>query len=249
MNRTLFVLKTGSTFPDLAEAHGDFDDWVVDGLGLTSESVSVFDAQGPDPFPDPDVVAAVVVTGAHDMVTEQAPWSETASAWLRDLVERQVPTLGICYGHQLLAHALGGEVGYHPQGSEVGTVSISLLPAGRKDTLLASLPPTFPAYATHAQSVLRLPSDAVRLAKSEFDPNHAFRVGDCAWGVQFHPEYSEAVIREYIDRQRELLAKQGQIAEQLIEEIEPSPAGRILQRFGQLFETRFSMAKQSQTHI
>ena len=76
-------------------------------------------------------LAAVVVTGAHDMVPEHALWSETASAWLRELVGRQVPTLGICYGHQLLAHALGGEVGYHPRGSEVGTVSVTLLPAGQ----------------------------------------------------------------------------------------------------------------------
>jgi GMP synthase (glutamine-hydrolysing) len=248
MQRTLVILKTGSTFPDLVEQHGDFEDWVAEGLALANESVSVFDAQGPNPLPNPDALAAVVVTGAHDMVTEHALWSETASAWLRELVGRQVPTLGICYGHQLLAHALGGEVGYHPRGSEVGTVSVTLLPAGRKDALLGAMPRTFPAYATHAQSVLELPSGAVRLAESEFERNHAFRVGECVWGVQFHPEFSEPVIRHYVDRQRDLLAKQGQTAEQLIEAIEPSPAGRILQQFGQLFEKRFAPAKRSQAH-
>jgi GMP synthase (glutamine-hydrolysing) len=248
MRRSLVILKTGSTFPDLTEKHGDFEDWVEAALGLPGESIHVVDAHEPDPLPDGAAVSAVVVTGAHDMVTDRAPWSETASAWLRDMVEWNVPTLGICYGHQLLAHALGGEVGYHPRGSEVGTVSITLLPAGHEDVLLGALPPTFPAYATHAQSVLQLPSRAVRLAESEFEPNHAFRIGDCAWGVQFHPEFSEPVIRHYIDRQRDMLAKQGEDADEILRTVEPSPTRKILEGFGRFVDRRSASAIRPGAH-
>ena len=60
------------------------------------------------------------------MVSEREPWSERAAEWLREVAQRGIPLLGICYGHQLLAHALGGRVGANPQGREIGTVEVGL---------------------------------------------------------------------------------------------------------------------------
>ena len=234
MPRSVVILKTGSTFPDLARKYGDFEHWVENGLALTDGSTYVVDSRNADVLPDPRSVTATVITGSHDMVTEVSQGIESTSVWLRDLVAERVPILGICYGHQLLAHALGGEVGYHPQGLDVGTATVRCLPAGREDPLLSALPPTFPAYVTHAQSVLKLPPGAVRLAETEFEPNQAFRVGDLTWGVQFHPEFSAPVLRYYIAKQSERLADQGQDADQLIQAVLPSPAGRLLERFGEL---------------
>ena len=142
-------------------------------------------------------IAGVVVTGSHSMVSDREPWSEAAAAWLRDAVAAEVPVLGICYGHQLLAHALGGEVGYHPQGIELGTVPVSLHDAAQDDPLFAGLPTQFDAQAAHRQSVRRLPEGATLLAGNHFEPHHAFRFGTRAWGVQFHPEFGEAATRAY----------------------------------------------------
>lgn len=228
------ILKTGSTFSDLALKYGDFEHWVEDGLALPEGSTRVIDSRSGDGLPDPISVTAVVITGSHDMVTEAPRGIQRASDWLNALVTHQVPVLGICYGHQLLAHALGGEVGDHPQGVDVGTTTIRCLPEGRKDPLLGAMPSTFPAYVTHAQSVLKLPLGAVRLAETAFEPNQAFRVGDRAWGVQFHPEFSEPVIRYYIAKQRDRLAEQGEDADRLIQSVVSSPAGRLLKRFGRL---------------
>ena len=83
------------------------------------------------------------------MVTERPDWSERSAAWLRDAAHAGMPLFGICYGHQLLAHALGGEVGYNPAGREMGTIGLELHPHAGDDPLFAGLPRAVPR-AGHA---------------------------------------------------------------------------------------------------
>src|SRR5690606_38861481 len=106
--------------------------------------------------------------------------------------------LGVCYGHQLLAHALGGRVDDHPAGREVGTVELELDAAGEGDALFGATPAKFRAHATHRQSVLELPPGATVLARSAHDPHHAVRYAPTAWGLQFHPEFSVGIMRGYL---------------------------------------------------
>jgi GMP synthase (glutamine-hydrolysing) len=228
------ILKTGSTFAALARRAGDFEDWILSALGLPAERVRVIDARTVAALPPAARTGAVVVTGSPEMVTDEPAWSLAAAAWLRGLVENGVPVLGICYGHQLLARALGGDVGWSPRGREIGTVRVRVLESARHDALLGALPPRFPAYVSHSQTVLRLPPGAKRLARSEAEPNQAFRVGERAWGVQFHPEFSETVMRAYIEHHREELAAEGADANALLSAVAPSPAARLLGRFAEL---------------
>lgn len=232
MKDPLIILKTGSTYPEIFAKYGDFEDWMKAGLDLPEGKTEVLNAQDLILSPDNHGAAAVVVTGAVEMVTDHAPWSEAAAEWLAGLYEDGVPILGVCYGHQLLAHALGGDIGYHPAGREIGTVTIHKLPAAEDDPLLADLPESFPAQATHAQSVLTLPKGAIRLASSDVDLNAAFRIGERAWGVQFHPEFSADVMRMYVDIQGAVIREQGQEPEAVREAVQSSPARRILERFG-----------------
>ena len=69
------------------------------------------------------------------MVTQHLQWSERIAEWLPEAAERQIPTLGICYGHQLLAYALGGKAGNNPQGPEFGTVDVHLTKKAQNDLL------------------------------------------------------------------------------------------------------------------
>jgi GMP synthase (glutamine-hydrolysing) len=141
--------------------------------------------------------------------------------------------LGICFGHQLLAQALGGVVDWQPGGREIGTREITLLPEAEGDPLLAVLPRVFDAHCSHAQSVFTLPHGSVCLARSESDPNHAFRHGEHTWGIQFHPEFSVFAMRAYIEAHREDVTEQGLDVDQLIASVRPSQADLILNRFGQ----------------
>lgn len=232
----LLILKTGSTHPHIREQLGDFDDWIAEGLrqgGATA--IETHDAQQQALTAPPTAFSGVVLTGSHSMVSEREPWSEALVPWLQAAVAAGTPLLGICYGHQLLAHALGGEVAHHPQGVEIGTVAVERHAASADDPLLGRLPERFPAQAVHWQSVRRLPSDAVLLAGSAHEAHHAFRVGQRAWGVQFHPEFSDEALRAYLDGLGPTLAQQGLDAAQIANALRPTPeAASVLPRFAQL---------------
>ena len=144
----------------------------------------------------------MLVTGSAAFVTDHAEWSERSAAWLRQTAHDDVPVFGICYGHQLIAHALGGQVGDNPTGREMGTVHLDLDPQAADDPLFAGLPARFPAQATHLQSVLQLPDNATLLARSEQDGTHAFRWGERVWGLQFHPEVDEPLIERWRTQRR-----------------------------------------------
>ena len=183
----------------------------------------------------PDDPAGIVITGSHTMVTERRDWSERAAEWLNDAVHARVPVLGICYGHQLLAHALGGEVADNPKGREFGTVEVSLSETMRDDALLGGLPRQIRVHVGHTQSVLRLPEGAVRLASNPWDINQAVRFGPAAWGVQFHPEFDAEIIREYVGHYRGLLSAEGQDTERILSCVVDEPAGKqVLRKFAAL---------------
>lgn len=237
--KPLVIIKLGDTFPDLAARHGDFEDWIRSGLGKVGVPVEVVDPRQDLALPANEDVAAAIVTGSHAMVTDHALWSAATAFWLCKLVLHDIPVLGICYGHQLLAHALGGQVGYHPQGIEIGTVPVRRTAAAANDRLFKDLPAEFPAQVVHRQSVLKLPRDAVLLAGNEFEPHQAFRVGDSAWGVQFHPEFSSAAMTGYIEHLAADLERDGRHPQQLQKQVSPtSAASQILHSFGALVEER-----------
>ena len=236
------ILKTGDVFPDLAKSEGDFADWIGAGLGLPAGQLRLLDPRTGAPLPPVSEVAGVVITGSPDMVTDAPSWHEPACEWLRSLVRDAVPVLGICYGHQLLAHAFGGEVGWNPLGREVGTVEVRKTQAADGDELLAPLPAAFPAHTSHRQSVIRLPGEAVPLAESDRDPVQAFRIGERAWGVQFHPEFREAVMHAYVRRNRDGIVADELDPEEIHANVRPSDAGRVLERFGEWLAGRNARA-------
>jgi GMP synthase (glutamine-hydrolysing) len=117
-----------------------------------------------------------------------APWLPAERDLTRSAVEGKVPLLGICLGAQVLAAAGGGTVlGAHGR-PERGSCAVTLRPEATGDALFAGLPGEFRVIQNHRDQITGLPPGAVRLAESDACPVQAFRVGERAWGVQFHPE-------------------------------------------------------------
>ena len=239
MRPRFYIIKIGTTFPATRKRFGDFDAWTLAAIGPAAVGTAVVDAEHNQPLPPADQCAGVAITGSHAMVTEELPWSLELERWIPSLLEAGVPLVGICYGHQLLAKAMGGEVRYHPRGREIGTVEIQLLPEAADDVLFGPLPPRFDAHVSHAQSVKRLPAGAVRLAENSFEPNHAFRLGNCAWGVQFHPEYDTGIMRSYIETQADELTRAGRDVPELLRGVTETPqAVGMLRNFARFVESR-----------
>lgn len=230
--KTLLIIKTGNTIASLRNQGEDFEDWFIAGSGLPASAFTVRSLFLGEPLPELGATAGIIVTGSPAYVTDLEPWNEIAAAYLRDAHDRSIPILGVCYGHQLLAWAFGGEVGFHPSGREIGSVQVELTPAAEQDALLGMLPVKFVAQVSHQQSVLSLPDQATLLAYNDFEPHHAFRIGDTSWGIQFHPEFSAQVTATYIEERRGDLVEEGHSPEQLLAQISASPeAASLIQHF------------------
>uniref|UniRef100_UPI003457554B glutamine amidotransferase n=1 Tax=Halomonas sp. TaxID=1486246 RepID=UPI003457554B len=236
MMKPLIILKTGDSFDDVIEHRGNFEQLFAIALNAPATlPINVVDARRADTLPAPESLRGAVITGSHAMVTDREVWSEALKPWLRQALAVDLPLLGVCYGHQLMADALGGEAGYHPAGRECGSFSIQLDAAASDDPLFAELPPAFPAHLTHSQTVLKAPAGATVLARNAHDPHQALRYGPRQWSVQFHPEFDVEVMRRYLDHQREPLLQQGADPEALYAGIHPTPDARsLLARFAQL---------------
>ena len=225
------ILETGRPVPSLRR-YGRFPHWIRVAAGLEEHETVVVDVEHGDTLPNAGDYAGVLVTGSAAFVTDHAEWSERSAAWLRQTAHDDVPVFGICYGHQLLAHALGGEVAYNPAGRESGTIELALEPSAVDDPLFAGLPARFPAHATHLQTVLRAPEGAAILARSAQDNCHAFRWGQQAWGVQFHPEFATHHMRGYVRARAECIGRHGGCARSVARGVSAAPLARqLLRRF------------------
>ena len=133
--------------------------------------------------------------GANDH--EEHPWITQECALLRSCVEAGLPTVGICLGGQMLAKALGAAVKKNST-AEVGWFPIELNAAGKADPVIGAAGETPLVYHWH-HDTFDLPGSAERLAHSSACPNQAFRIGQNAYGFQFHPEADHQLVHEWLD--------------------------------------------------
>ncbi|WCP69296.1 glutamine amidotransferase [Vibrio tubiashii] len=234
--KKLLIVNVGSAPESQLSKFGDFELWAKQAIGATTLEIEFHDGIA-KPLPKPHLLAGVIIMGSLSMVTEEASWMKRLAAEIVQLAEHRVPTLGICFGHQLISYAFGGEVNFNPNGLEVGTVNISRLTSSNNDPLLSQLPEQFHAQAVHFQSVLTLPTQAVRLAQSRIDQNHAFRVGECTWGVQFHPEFTADIMLDVLENFKDELGEE--VVSRKIQRVVPADeAQRVLVNFARLCEER-----------
>ncbi len=227
----LLLVQMGHPPKDIRIAVGEQPQWFRAALGDVGLIRVVCPFEG-EPLPAGGTFSGAVITGSWAMVTDHEEWSERTAEWTRDIIQAGIPVLGVCYGHQLMAYALGGVVDYHPNGSEVGQIAVTLNTAAQNDPLLSGLPNTFDTFLSHEQSVLTPPPGAVVLGASSHDPHQIIRYSPTAFSVQFHPEFNAPVMNKIITSRSERVAMKGKDHDALLANVSDTPEARsILQRF------------------
>jgi GMP synthase (glutamine-hydrolysing) len=154
----------------------------------------------PPPRPLDDFGAVMVFGGAmHADQDEQHPWLRDETMVLQQLLDRHVPTLGVCLGAQLIARAAHAPVFRAPE-PEIGWYEIDVASDASDDPVLGGLPQRFDAFQWHYYS-FGVPAGAIELARSA-RCTQAFRLGELVWGVQFHPEVTEDQVRGWLSSEQ-----------------------------------------------
>ena len=130
---------------------------------------------------------------------EDRPWIKRLLDLVREIHSREIRLVGVCFGHQAVALALGGEAGLNPRGWDIGLKALSLTERARGLASFKAAPDPPRILVTHMDVVTRLPDRAVHLARSERTEFEMFALGRNVLCLQGHPEYDGEVIEEIID--------------------------------------------------
>ena len=183
------ILQTGHCPDDLLAKHSDYDDFFrrfLDGNGFEFDTYPVLDGVFPDGVNDAD---GWLITGSKFGVYEDHDWIPLLEDFLRDAYAAAIPIVGICFGHQILAQALGGKVEKFNGGWSVGVENYTLdgYPDGVK------------LIAWHQDQVTELPAEASVVGSSIFCRYAALAYGDRAYSIQPHPEFEADFVAELLD--------------------------------------------------
>lgn len=198
----LGILETGEVHPDLRARHGDYPAMfraLIGAVDPEMEFATVRVVAGEMPA-SPRQADAWLVTGSRHGVYDALPWIEPLKEFLRDCLAARVPVVGICFGHQILAEALGGRAAKSERGWGLGVQDYDLVPGA--PGWLRALPKHFSVRALHQDQVVALPPGATVLARSPHCAFAALAYGDPerpdAISLQPHPEFGAAFMDELL---------------------------------------------------
>lgn len=202
----LGILQCDRVVPELAARHGDYPQMfgelfesVLPGLEYAAYDLTAL--HFPQSLEECD---AWLFTGSKWSVLDDAPWIHRARDLARALHQAQRPLIGICFGHQLIATALGGQVAKSDNGWGVGCHTAELL--AHPDWLTPALD-RLRLLVSHQDQVTVLPEGASRLAGHDFCPNDILQIGDFTLTFQGHPEFSKGYSRDLLNKRREVLGQ------------------------------------------
>ncbi|MGN5136023.1 glutamine amidotransferase-related protein [Aeromonas veronii] len=201
----LGILDCDRLDPDLADRFGPvYSEMFIRGFAALAPELefrvwSALDGELPEDLHECD---AWLITGSRHDAYSDIPWIQALRAWIRQAHDADVKLAGVCFGHQVIAQALGGEVVKSTKGWGLG---VSVHPMLVDEPWMAPARDQIRILASHQDQVALLPPGATRLAGNDFCPNFMFLQGNNIVAIQGHPEFSVEYNRALIERRRGLL--------------------------------------------
>jgi len=198
----LTILQVGESpaalRPDFGRYPTHFENmFKATGAGFAFESIYVLDGA---PMPDPADLEGVVITGSAAGVYDSPPWMDPLRAFIRDAYGKKTPMLGVCFGHQVMADALGGDVRKSEKGWGLGR---QVYAVKTKPGFMNGIGTEVAIAASHQDQVIAPPPEAEVFLASEFTPNAGLIYrNDAAMSLQPHPEFDEAFARGLVELRR-----------------------------------------------
>ena len=233
----LTIIQTGEVPVALRERFGPYRkmfEAMFDstGQGFSYETVAVSDGE---PFPDPATLEGIVITGSAAGVYDDYAWLDPLRGFIRDAYERRTPMLGVCFGHQIMADALGGDVRKSEKGWGLGRHSYGVR---ARPGFMHGAPALLAVACSHQDQVITPPAEAEVILSSDFTPNAGlvYRNG-AALSFQPHPEFAD----DYTIALAEL--RRGKAPDSVVETAlasiaKPSNSGDVAGYIGQFFRGR-----------
>ena len=194
--KRLGILDCDELAPELVDDFTHYTRMFQDMLGpllgdVVVRRYAILDGDWPE---EPDACSAYLVTGSKTGVYDDADWLGPLRRFLQDCFQRGIPLAGVCFGHQMLAHSLGGRAGKSDKGWGLGAYTTRINDDAR--AYFDKMPEALTLLYSHQDQVEQLPEGSVCLYGNEFCPNAAFYIPDKVLAFQGHPEFS----REYSKR-------------------------------------------------
>ena len=195
MNK-IIILSAGPGLPEIVNEYGHSSEWIPSILSQYSIDFQIKKAYKDD-FGQIDGVDGWIITGSKYSVYDDIPWIENLQNHLINVFKTNKPVLGICFGHQLIAKTLGGDVIKNNLGWELGSFKIDLSDNGIESKLFRGINNDDYFYESHQDVVAEIPQGSTLLASNQ-KGNQSFKYENI-YGVQFHPEFSFEITKKLID--------------------------------------------------
>ena len=196
------LLQCDSVLDSLQGKHGNYPAMFIDLFKQVDPSIelvvfNVVEGEYPDNIKDFD---GYITTGSRHGAEDDLPWINRLIEFVANLYQHNIKLVGICFGHQIIAKALGGQVVKSDKGWGVG---VSLNTVERQTSWMEPFQDKLNLIVSHQDQVVRLPEDSEVLASSDFCPSYMYTVGECFLSIQGHPEFSKAYSYDLMESRRD----------------------------------------------
>ena len=193
----LLIISAGPGLDDVTSACGEASDWFAECIKNTNITISINNIYKNEDF-DESAYDAWIITGSASSVMSKENWINKLEIKIRYAYKKNIPILGVCFGHQIISSALGGEVIRNKKGWELGSYKLDINKEGQINSIFKNIIIDDYFYFSHQDIVTKIPSEGTELARNNMGIQ-SYSVGNKIFGVQFHPEFSTHIMEKYVE--------------------------------------------------